>query len=83
MLPCVHSTEIGQSKYTEGTKSTWGLFQFMELSVLKGATAGWLVNDTLVIKADVTVEREDRFQLDTGASPHPVLPRLCAAKHAS
>jgi hypothetical protein len=34
--------------------------------VLNGAATGWLVKDTLVLKAAVTVEREDRFQLDTG-----------------
>jgi hypothetical protein len=40
----------------------------IELSVLNDAAAGWLASDTLVLKAVVTVERDDRFQLDTGGS---------------
>jgi hypothetical protein len=43
-----------------------GYAEIIELSELTAA-AGWLVNDTLVLKIDLTVEREDRFQLDTGA----------------
>jgi hypothetical protein len=35
---------------------------------LDNAANGYLVNDTLVLSVEITVEREDRFQcLDTGA----------------
>jgi hypothetical protein len=43
-----------------------GVYKFIELSALNSVGAGWLVNDTLVLTVEVTVEREDRFQLDTG-----------------
>lgn len=49
----------------------WGYRKFLELSELKEAAAGFLKSDTLVLTVDVTVEHEDRFQLDTGA---PFLP---------
>jgi hypothetical protein len=37
-----------------------------------------MINDALVLTVDVTVEREDRFQLDTGWSP-PLCCQACAA----
>ncbi|KAG1662960.1 hypothetical protein FOA52_006713 [Chlamydomonas sp. UWO 241] len=53
----------------------------IELSVLRDGAAGWLVKDTLVLKVDVTVTREDRFQLDTGGVPCDVTLKLpCGAK---
>ncbi|KAG1680616.1 hypothetical protein FOA52_015065 [Chlamydomonas sp. UWO 241] len=43
--------------------------------------AGWLVNDTLVVKVDVTVKREDRFRLDAGGGPRDVTLKLpCGAE---
>ncbi|KAG1655833.1 hypothetical protein FOA52_013289 [Chlamydomonas sp. UWO 241] len=49
--------------------SDWGVSEFIKLSSLRDAAAGWLVNDTLVLKVDVIVEREDRFEVDTGGMP--------------
>ncbi|KAG1674726.1 hypothetical protein FOA52_013561 [Chlamydomonas sp. UWO 241] len=54
----------------------WGKTKFVELSALRGAASGWLVSDTLVIKVDVTMERESRFQLDTGDMPYDVVLKL-------
>jgi hypothetical protein len=45
----------------------WGAQELIALSALSDAASGFLANDTLVLSVDVTVEREDRFQLDTGA----------------
>jgi hypothetical protein len=56
--------DTGVTKTFGGTG--WGYDNLVELSSLNAA-GGWLVNDTLVLTADVTVEREDRFQVDTGA----------------
>jgi len=41
----------------------------VKLSDLRDAAAGWLINDTLVLTVDVTVERENRFQLDDAGAP--------------
>jgi hypothetical protein len=41
--------------------------EVIELSALRTAGAGWVIDDSLVLTVDVAVEREDRFQLDTGA----------------
>ncbi|KAG1656641.1 hypothetical protein FOA52_008865 [Chlamydomonas sp. UWO 241] len=63
------------------TCDVWGTAEFIELSELKTAGAGWLVNDTLVLTVDVTVQREDRFQLDTGGIPCDVALKLpCGAE---
>ncbi|KAG1674617.1 hypothetical protein FOA52_001866 [Chlamydomonas sp. UWO 241] len=56
--------------------SVWGPAKLIELSVLRDAATGWLVNETLVLTADVTVEHEDRFELDKGASSI-LLPMCC------
>ncbi|KAG1673740.1 hypothetical protein FOA52_002309 [Chlamydomonas sp. UWO 241] len=48
----------------------------LALSALRTKDAGWLVNDTLVLTVGVTVEREDRFQLDTGGAPCDVVLKL-------
>ncbi|KAG1661259.1 hypothetical protein FOA52_003716 [Chlamydomonas sp. UWO 241] len=75
------SQVIGMRAFTEGQQSSWGIPALMELSVLRDAAAGWLVKDTLVLKATVTVEREDRFQLDTGGVPCDVTLKLpCGAE---
>ncbi|KAG1674608.1 hypothetical protein FOA52_001857 [Chlamydomonas sp. UWO 241] len=59
----------------------WGPHEFIKLSALRDAAAGWLVNDTLVLTADVTVEREDRFELDKDGSPCDVALKLpCGAE---
>ncbi|KAG1656642.1 hypothetical protein FOA52_008866 [Chlamydomonas sp. UWO 241] len=55
--------------------------KFIELSALRGAGAGWLVNDALLLTVEVTVKREDRFQLDTGGVPCDVTLKLpCGAE---
>jgi hypothetical protein len=47
----------------------------VKLSDLRDARqAGFMINDALVLTVDVTVEREDRFQLDTGWSPPLCMP---------
>ncbi|KAG1680630.1 hypothetical protein FOA52_015079 [Chlamydomonas sp. UWO 241] len=53
----------------------------IQLSALKAETGGWLVNNTLVVKVDVTVEREDRFHVNTGGMPCDATLKLpCRAK---
>jgi hypothetical protein len=39
----------------------------LDIIRLAAGSAPLIVNDTLVLTVDVAVEREDRFQLDTGA----------------
>jgi hypothetical protein len=46
----------------------WGDNEFIALSDLNNKAAGWIVKDTLVLTVEVTVTREDWFQVDTGAS---------------
>ncbi|KAG1670275.1 hypothetical protein FOA52_003625 [Chlamydomonas sp. UWO 241] len=66
--------------FAHGSRIT-GAPQFFELSALKTAGAGWLVNDTLVLTVDVNVQREDIFQLDTGGVPCDVTLKLhCGAE---
>jgi hypothetical protein len=48
---------------------------------LQTVGAGWFANDTLVLTIEVTVEREDRFQMDTGAPP-PASACVSQACHA-
>ena len=64
MLPDKRETGYKQKFLVDGA---CGSPKFIELSALRTAGAGWLVNDTLVLTVDVTVEHEDRFQVDTGA----------------
>jgi hypothetical protein len=64
-LPVNRDTD-GTHEFTDEFPSR-GISKFIELSALKDATAGWLANDVLVVKVEVTVQREDRFQVDTGA----------------
>ncbi|KAG1679822.1 hypothetical protein FOA52_012735 [Chlamydomonas sp. UWO 241] len=45
--------------------AVWGVGDLIPRFEVIHAAAGWLVNDTLVLTVDVTVEREDRVQLDT------------------
>ncbi|KAG1673164.1 hypothetical protein FOA52_015275 [Chlamydomonas sp. UWO 241] len=53
----------------------------IKLSELMDADAGWLVNDTLMLMVDGTVEHEDRFQLGTGGVPCDVALKLqCGAE---
>jgi hypothetical protein len=79
---CVHSTVIDKRAFKDPGDGAWGA-KFIELSMLEGAAAGWLVKDALVFKAVVTVDREDRFQLDTGDLGAGVLPmhaRACCSR---
>jgi hypothetical protein len=55
----------GTDKY-DIRHATWGQSELIELSELRTAGAGWIANDTLVLTVEVTVTREDRFQLDAG-----------------
>ncbi|KAG1680618.1 hypothetical protein FOA52_015067 [Chlamydomonas sp. UWO 241] len=86
-LAVVNQADASKSHFTGGTDDfTWecsnvGSSKLIRLSELKTAAAGWLINDTLVVKADVTVEREDRFQVETGGGPHDVTLKLpCGAQ---
>ncbi|KAG1667005.1 hypothetical protein FOA52_014317 [Chlamydomonas sp. UWO 241] len=59
----------------------WGQSKLIELPALRDAAAGWLVDDKLVLRVDVTVECEDRFKLETGGVPCNVTLQLqCGAK---
>ncbi|KAG1673772.1 hypothetical protein FOA52_002341 [Chlamydomonas sp. UWO 241] len=71
-----HSTGDKESTFDRGESSCHGVSEFFKLSSLRRASAGWLVNDTLVLTVDVTVQREDRFQLDAGDAPCNVVLRL-------
>ncbi|KAG1664744.1 hypothetical protein FOA52_004752 [Chlamydomonas sp. UWO 241] len=51
------------------TNESWVFLTFIELSALKEAGAGWLVNYALVLTVNITVQQEDRFQLDAGGVP--------------
>ncbi|KAG1669273.1 hypothetical protein FOA52_003311 [Chlamydomonas sp. UWO 241] len=51
------------------------LIQLSELTY-----AGFLINDTLVLTADVTMEREDRFQLDAGTPCDVTLKLPCGVE---
>ncbi|KAG1655616.1 hypothetical protein FOA52_007264 [Chlamydomonas sp. UWO 241] len=82
----VNQTDASKSRST-GDKKTFGVESPLstgpniELSALKDAAAGWLVNGTLVLTADITVQREDRFQLDTSGVPSDVTLKLpCGAE---
>ncbi|KAG1655834.1 hypothetical protein FOA52_013290 [Chlamydomonas sp. UWO 241] len=74
-LTLVHQTDSRRSHSIEGTqKFDWfhsqaGDYKFIKASALRDAAAGWLVNDALVLKVDVTVGREERLQIDTGGVP--------------
>jgi hypothetical protein len=59
---------------------SWATLKFLKLSALKTAGAGWLVHDALVLTVDVTVEQEDRFQLDAGVPILFVQPCFRAAR---
>ncbi|KAG1657510.1 hypothetical protein FOA52_003747 [Chlamydomonas sp. UWO 241] len=63
-----HSIDCA-AKFVRDGPIARGDARFFELNVLRDSTAGWLVKDTLVLKVAVTVEREDRFQLDPGGVP--------------
>ncbi|KAG1663813.1 hypothetical protein FOA52_013378 [Chlamydomonas sp. UWO 241] len=54
----------------------WGYDEVIELAELRGKTNGWLVDDTLTLRVDVTVKHEDRFQLKTGGMPCDVALKL-------
>ncbi|KAG1667002.1 hypothetical protein FOA52_014314 [Chlamydomonas sp. UWO 241] len=59
----------------------WGNLQLIKLTALRDVAAGWLVDDTLVLRVDITVMREDRFQLETGGVPCDVALKLqCGAE---
>ncbi|KAG1659959.1 hypothetical protein FOA52_010592 [Chlamydomonas sp. UWO 241] len=65
--PLLPGTEKGTSKAKFSTEDTgFGYAEFITVPALRASTAGWLLNDTLVLRFDVVVEREDRFHLDTG-----------------
>ncbi|KAG1669260.1 hypothetical protein FOA52_003297 [Chlamydomonas sp. UWO 241] len=83
----VNQADASKSITTGGTRNfnsdtpSWGARTIIELSVLKDAAAGWLMKDTLVLTVDITVKREDRFQLDTGGVPCDMARKLpCGAE---
>ncbi|KAG1669269.1 hypothetical protein FOA52_003307 [Chlamydomonas sp. UWO 241] len=79
-------TLVNQADASDSICASWCKFDIskvrrgdgmlIELSELRDVAAGFLINDTLVLTADVTVEREDRFQLDAGATPCDVTLKL-------
>jgi hypothetical protein len=83
--PLLPATCESGNTWKFGINETDGDDTIVKLSELRDAAAGWLVNDTLVLTVDVTVEREDMFELDAGAlmrkSGATVLPGLCQACH--
>ncbi|KAG1679164.1 hypothetical protein FOA52_000520 [Chlamydomonas sp. UWO 241] len=71
------SISKGTTMHTLSNEGTsWGYKKIIELSELRDAAANWLLNDTLVLTVDLTVQREDRFQLDTGGMPCDVTLKL-------
>ncbi|KAG1671685.1 hypothetical protein FOA52_007476 [Chlamydomonas sp. UWO 241] len=73
------SSSAGSTETFDG--EGWGFDNFVELSSLRSASAGWLMNDTLVLTVDVTVEREPRFQVDTDGVPCDMTLKLaCGAE---
>jgi hypothetical protein len=66
LLPAARETGTDSDKF-DTERGGWGYDEFIALSELRDAAAGWLKNDAVVLRVDVIVEREDRFQLDTGA----------------
>jgi hypothetical protein len=71
---CSHSCPLLPATCASGNTIKFGINEangddkLVKLSELRDAAAGWLINDTLVLTVEVTVDREDRFQLDAGAS---------------
>ncbi|KAG1667959.1 hypothetical protein FOA52_008331 [Chlamydomonas sp. UWO 241] len=47
----------------------WGYDEVLEIPDLRDTANGWLLNDALVLKVEVNVQREDRFQLNPGGMP--------------
>ncbi|KAG1662143.1 hypothetical protein FOA52_011016 [Chlamydomonas sp. UWO 241] len=75
--PSFGSTPLVVSDCFEGGIPTW----WLSTAALMNPAAGWLTDDTLVVKVDVTVRREDRFQLDTGGVPCDMALKLsCGAE---
>jgi hypothetical protein len=72
----IHDTD-GMHKVSG--RHSWGERKLVELSALKDVAAGWLAKDALVLQVDITVKREDRFQVDTGA---PIKGFVCQECHA-
>ncbi|KAG1673777.1 hypothetical protein FOA52_002346 [Chlamydomonas sp. UWO 241] len=60
--------------------TAWGDDTIVTLPELRDVAAGFVINDTLVLTVDVTVEREDRFQLDAGVPYDVVLKLACGAE---
>ncbi|KAG1673749.1 hypothetical protein FOA52_002318 [Chlamydomonas sp. UWO 241] len=57
-----------------------GSIMRLALTALKVAASNWIVNDTLVLTVEVSVEREDRFRLDAGVPCDMVLKLPCGAE---
>jgi hypothetical protein len=66
---------VPEAKY-DASNYTWCDHKFVELSVLN-ATPCFLVDDTVVLTVDITVQREARFALDSGAADGFFYPGLC------
>ncbi|KAG1666999.1 hypothetical protein FOA52_014311 [Chlamydomonas sp. UWO 241] len=77
---------VNTNKFRPGETASWGVLQLIDLSMgwLAGLAGwqrdGWVVNDKLVLRVDVTVEREDRFTLDAGMPSDVALKLPCGAE---
>ncbi|KAG1676264.1 hypothetical protein FOA52_006482 [Chlamydomonas sp. UWO 241] len=86
-LPLVNQADASKSRSAGFTSKfnadapTSGEPKLIELSTLRGEESGFLLNRTLVLTMDVTVEHKDRFKLDTGGAPCDVVMKLpCGAE---
>ncbi|KAG1677559.1 hypothetical protein FOA52_014457 [Chlamydomonas sp. UWO 241] len=78
------SRSYGEMATFDIRRPAWGNRELIKMSELRDAAAGWLMKDTLILTVGVSMERDDRFQLDAGV-PLPVRCDWAAApcaKHA-
>lgn len=50
--------------FTQG-EADWGFTSFFSLDELLNPANGWILNDTVILKVDVRVERDERYNFDT------------------
>ncbi|KAG1673776.1 hypothetical protein FOA52_002345 [Chlamydomonas sp. UWO 241] len=80
----VNQADASKSRSHDTTRkfddNAWGDDTIVTLPELRDAAAGWLINDTLVLTANITVQREDRFQLHAGVPCDVMLTLMCGAE---
>ncbi|KAG1667000.1 hypothetical protein FOA52_014312 [Chlamydomonas sp. UWO 241] len=74
-----HDTGSSTSKFNREIPC-WGRRKLIELPALRDVAAGWLVDDKLVLRVDVTVKHEDRFKLDAGVPCDVALKLPCGVE---